>query len=91
MMEGITNTTRGQGDVLPSSRGGKETEVKEDGGRGEQRSRRADVKEVRSCWSQRQRSQAVIVVEAHVTSIYELSSLQVPDELYIRVRYRVRR
>ena len=29
MTEGITNTTRGQGDVLPSSQGGTETEVEE--------------------------------------------------------------
>ena len=47
MTEGITNTTRGQGDVLPSSRGGTETEVEEDGGRGERRSRSTEVKEVK--------------------------------------------
>ena len=37
---------KGQGDVLPSSQGGTEMEVEEVGGRGEQRSRRTDVKEV---------------------------------------------
>ena len=47
MTEGITNTTRGQGDVLPSSRGGTETEVEGYGGRGDRRSGRTEVKEVK--------------------------------------------
>ena len=47
MTEEITNTTKGQGDVLPSSRGSTETEVEGYGGRGDRRSRRTEVKEVK--------------------------------------------